>query len=231
MTENYRSPFIVIEGTDGSGKGTQTDMLENRIQAAGLDVVKFDFPRYGQPSAKLVEAYLNGELGDEKEVGSFAGSIYYAIDRFHAAKDIRIAQEAGSIVLSNRFIGSNMAHQGQKIDDDAKRLSYFNWIRELELNTLNIPEPDINFILLVDPGIAQSLVDKKAQRSYTDAKRDIHEASLSHLQRAYRVYQEMADIYPESFKIIDCVKNGKIMPIEEIHQEIWAQLQDYLPKF
>ena len=112
-----RAPFIVIEGTDGSGKGTQTDLLKARLDEEGVSVSSFDFPRYGEPSARLVEAYLNEELGSEKEVGPFVGSTYYAIDRFHASFAMREAIKRGDTIISNRYVASNMAHQGQKIDE------------------------------------------------------------------------------------------------------------------
>lgn len=222
-----KQPFIVIEGTDGSGKATQTELLKKRLQEAGTPVASFDFPRYGENSAKLVESYLNGELGTEEEVGPYVGSTYFAIDRFHASKDMHEALKAGKVVISNRYIASNMAHQGQKISDPEARKKYFQWLHQLEYGEFGIPKPDLNIVLLVEPEISQQLVDRKAKREYTDKKRDIHEASIAHLTRAFKTYQQITELYPEDFVLIHCTKNGKILPIAQIHELIWAEISNW----
>ncbi len=224
-----RKPFIVIEGTDGSGKATQTELLKKRLKSEGIDVADFDFPRYGEDSALLLEAYLNGKLGDEHEVGPYVGSTYFAIDRFHAAKGMHAALDAGKAVISNRYIASNMAHQGQKIEDVNERREYFKWLHTLEFETFGIPKPDLSIVLLVEPAVSQRLVDKKSARTYTEKKRDIHEASIDHLQRSYDVYKQITELYPDDFTLINCTKDGEILPIEEIHNKIWQAYNNFDP--
>src|SRR5687767_3694346 len=109
-----RGIFIAIEGADGSGKGTQFKRLATRLARAGYDVAAFDFPQYNQPSSYFVRQYLNGKYGSAEEVGPYTGSLFYALDRYEAAPLIRKALEQGKVVLTNRFVGSNMAHQGAK---------------------------------------------------------------------------------------------------------------------
>jgi dTMP kinase len=104
--------FIVLEGSDGSGKTTQFELLKKRLIGAGYEVEVFDFPRYEKPSSHFVRQYLNGEYGSASSVNPYTASLFYALDRYEAAKDIKSALERGRVVLSNRYVGSNMAHPG-----------------------------------------------------------------------------------------------------------------------
>lgn len=219
-----RGAFIVIEGTDGVGKGTQSELLVQRLKDEGYDVALYDFPRYGEASARLVEAYLNGELGPAKDNGPYVASSYYAIDRYHAGVSIRADIEAGKVVISNRYVGSNMGHQGQKIEDNGERSRYFDWVMNLEFEIFQIPRPDINIVLMLDPEFSQTLIDQKEKRSYTDKKRDLHEADLGHLQRAKKVYEEICSQFPESFVTIDCNDTEGIKSREAIHDLIWNRV-------
>ncbi len=221
--------FIVIEGTDGSGKGTQFKLLAERLAKAGYDVATFDFPQYDHPSSYFVREYLNGSYGSNDEVGPYTASLFYALDRYEVAPKIRAALEAGKIVLANRFVGSNMAHQGTKFANIEERRGYFIWLDNLEFEMLHIPRPTVSFVLRVPAGIAQQLVDKKEQRNYTDKKRDIHEADLSHLERSVSVYDEMCELFPHDFTRIDCVRNGQLMDIETIQRILWDKIDPLLP--
>src|SRR5580698_5506947 len=136
--------FIVIEGTDGSGKGEQTIRLVKRLKDSGMAVAPFDFPRYAEPSAWFVSRYLNGKFGTITEVGPKTASLFYALDRYAAAPDIRAALAAGTIAVSNRYVGSNLGHQGSKFDDPAERQEYFKWNYDLEYVINGIPKPDLN---------------------------------------------------------------------------------------
>lgn len=220
--------FIVIEGSDGSGKGTQFKLISDRLAAEGHDVATYDFPQYDQPSSYFVREYLNGNYGSADELGAYTPSLFFALDRFQAAQNIKKDLTAGKIVLSNRFIGANMAHQGQKIDDPAERSRYYEWLYDLEFGILGIPKPDLNIVLLVPADIAQQLVDQKEARSYTDKKRDIHEADLNHLRRAVAAYESLCRQFPDSFQPIQGVVDGKLLPIPDVTDLIWAKLAPLL---
>ncbi len=226
----HKGFFAVIEGTDGSGKGTQFRLLIERLEAAGYDVATFDFPQYEQESSYFVRRYLNGAYGTADSVGPYTGSLFYALDRYEAAPAIREALEAGKVVLANRFTGSNMAHQGTKFRNPEERRGYFIWLDNLEFQMLSIPRPDANIVLRVPADIAQTLVDKKEERSYTDKKRDIHEADLDHLQRSVEVYDDLCNLFPKDFTRIDCVRSGQLLDIEAVQSLIWEKLQPHLPK-
>lgn len=222
--------FLVIEGTDGSGKGTQFELLKQNLLDQGYDVETFDFPQYENESSHFVKQYLNGKYGSAEEVGPYTGSLFYALDRYEAAPRIRKALSEGRVVLANRFTGSNMAHQGTKFDNVEQRRGYFIWLDQLEFEMLNIPRPDLSLVLRVPAEIAQDLVDKKSKRSYTDKKRDLHEADINHLRKSVEVYYNLCQLFPKDFKQIDCVRSGKILSVDKIQNLIQQTIKPYLPQ-
>ncbi|HEV7453956.1 MAG TPA: FAD-dependent thymidylate synthase [Candidatus Saccharimonadales bacterium] len=225
-----RGAFIVIEGTDGSGKGTQFQLLRDRLVTAGYKVEAFDFPQYDQPSSYFVTQYLNGKYGKADEVGPYTASLFYALDRYESAARIRKAIDEGKIVISNRFTGSSMGHQGTKFANSEERRGYFIWLDNLEFEMLRIPRPDISFVLRVPVDITQQLIDQKDERGYTDKKRDIHESDHSHLERALAVYDDMTQLFPKDFQRIDCVRGGKLLDIETVQSMLWEKIVPMLPQ-
>lgn len=215
-----KGKFIVIDGTDGSGKATQTGLLVDELKLNGYQVEMTDFPQYGTKSAGLIEEYLNGKYG---QVGPEAASIFYAIDRFDASFKIRQWLAEGMIVISNRYVTANAGHQGGKISDDYDRLKFFKWLDNLEYNIFGIPKPDLNIILHMPAEMAQSLVDKKsaAARNYANGKkRDLHEADLKHLQNAEKVYIEISKLFPNT-KLVECTSSGRLLSPEQVHNKVW----------
>ncbi len=218
----------MIEGTDGSGKSLQTELLVKHLKKAKQKVEQISFPQYGKKSAGMIEDYLNGKFGTAKEVGPYRASIFYAIDRYAAAPQIKTWLAQNKIVIANRYVASNMGHQGGKIANLKERKKYFDWNYNLEYKIFGIPKPDVNLILHVTPKISQKLIDKKGAREYLHGKkRDIHEADLNHLKDAEQAYINITKLYPE-FKLIECVKNGQILPPEQIHAIISKEIQKYL---
>lgn len=226
MSENTKGLFIMIEGTDGCGKSTQTELLVEHLKKEGYAVEHINFPQYGTPSAQMVEQYLNGELGTADEVGPYRASIFFAIDRYAAATKIRNWLENGTVVIANRYVGSNMGHQGGKISDPKKRQAYFDWNYHLEYTIFDIPKPNVNLILHMPAVVAQQLVDKKEAREYLHGKkRDIHEDDLHHLLNAEAAYLDIAKRYPE-FTVVECAKDDSPLPKEEIHELIWKIIKE-----
>lgn len=225
MAQGY---FIVLEGTDGSGKGTQTELLVNRLKQDGREVEVISFPRYGQPSCALVEYYLNGKLGSLQDISPYRGSIFYAIDRYVASFKIRSWILENKIVICNRYVGSNMGHQGGKMKNPDERQKYFDWNYDLEYNIFGIPKPDINIVLHVTPEISQTLVDKKTSREYLNGKkRDIHEDDLDHLRSAENAYLQMVDRFPE-FRLVECVENNQLLSVEAVQAKVYALVRQEL---
>lgn len=226
--QNYSGKLIVIDGTDGSGKATQAQLLTERLKRLGYEVALVDFPQYGKKSAGLVEEYLNGKYGTADEVGPYRASIFYAADRYDASFQMRKWLEEGKIVITNRYVTANMGHQGGKISDAAERQKYFNWLYQLEYEQFGIPKPDLNLILHVDAAVAQQLVDQKGHRDYVGGqKRDIHEADLEHLRNAEKVYLEIAQTFP-GFQLIECSPHGAILDREAVNWLVWQAIAPLL---
>lgn len=220
--------FIVVDGTDGSGKATQTRLLVKRLKREGYKVAMADFPQYGTKSAGLAEEYLNGKYGKPNDVGPYRASIFYACDRYDGSFKIKKWLNEGKIVISNRYVASNLGHQGGEIKNFAERKKYFNWLYRLEYDLFGIPKPDLNIILHVDAGVAQKLVDKKGKREYVGGKkRDLLEKDLKHLRNAEKVYLEIAKKFPD-FTLIECTENGRIMNRESIAEMTWDKIKKVL---
>jgi dTMP kinase len=219
-----KGKLIVLDGTDGAGKATQTNLLMETLQAQGYEVEIADFPKYGSKSAGPLEEYLNGKYG---QLNPYASSIFYAVDRLDASIEMRQWLDEGKIVISNRYVTANAGHQGGKIADRAERLKFFKWLDNLEYNIFGIPKPNMNIILHVPAKLGQTMVDKKHKSSHAyvgGKKRDLHEADLDHLKNAERVYVEISKLFPNT-RLIECVENGKLLPPQEIHNQIWEYVR------
>ena len=219
-----KGKFIVIAGTDGSGKATQMKLLIERLKNKGYDVETTDFPQYGHKSAALVEEYLNGKFGPAEEVGPYRASIFYACDRYAASFKIKEWLDEGKIVVSNRYVSANVGHQGGKIKNIQERNKYLDWLFDLEFNIFKIPKPDKNILLYMPPEIGQQLVDQKDLREYIEngKMKDIHEADLKHLRDAADAYLYAAEKY--DWDKIDCAPSRKLRTREDISDEIWKKV-------
>ena len=227
--QNHHGVFIVLEGSDGSGKGTQFRLLSERLKAVGHDVAVFDFPRYGEPSSYFVKRYLNGDYGPAAEVSPYTASIFYALDRYEAAPQIKEALNSGKIVLANRYVGSSMAHQGTKFGSQAEQRGFFMWVDGLEYKLLGIPRPNLNLFLRVPSEISYRLIAQKPQRGYTNKKRDEHEADTEHIEKAVAAYDLLCKLFPRDFREINCARNGQIRGVLEINDLIWNTIKPLLP--
>ena len=222
--------FIAIEGGDGSGKGTQAQRIELRLREAGVDVMKISFPRYGEASAEVAGKYLNGDYGSANDLHPDIASLPFAIDRFAAKQEIldHLAK-SNAVVIADRYVASNLAHQGSKLDDQTERVAFYERISQIEFGILGLPEPSLSIVLLVPATVAQANVDKKDTRSYTQKKRDIHEADADHLEKSRRNYEELVELYPQKFTAINCMQDeNEMRSIEAIHEDIWQLLDKEL---
>ncbi|MEA3304224.1 MAG: thymidylate kinase [Patescibacteria group bacterium] len=225
---NKKGKLIVIEGTDGSGKGTQTKKLVSTLRDYGIPFTQYSFPNYGQPGSELVQHYLNGKLGTTEEVSAYQGSILYAADRLFSAKSMREDIEAGKIVICDRYVTSNLVHQSSKIDDLGELEEYIAWIEDLEYNKLNLPKPDLVLFLDMPWEVSYRLIEEKAQREYIEegkGNRDMHEGDKNHLKFAYKRACYLADIN-DSWKVISCSEDGvEPLPKEIISEDIWDTIR------
>ena len=225
--------FIVIDGTDGSGKTTQLNLLKKRLETAGYVVALADFPQYNTKSSGLIEEYLSGKYGQADDIDSYKASIFYAVDRYDASFKIREWLAQGKIVLANRYTSANMGHQGCKIANPLERKVFFNWLYDLEYKIFEIPHPDLTIILHVEADIAQRMAKERSRADWNGKTTDIHEENLNHLKKAEQVYLEIAENFP-NFKLINCTNDNKILDREEISRFIWPTVSkivnhDFVP--
>ncbi len=223
-----RGTFIVIEGPDGSGKSEQFKRLIARIPS-GMVLQTTHFPQYEEPSSYFVREYLAGNYGTLADIGPYEASLFYAMDRFDASvKRLSKWLEAGDTVILDRFVGSNMGHQGSKIDDEAERMKFFKWLYDIEYGMLKIPKPDLNIILHVPAAIALELRKKRAAQETAPQKKDIHEADIAYLEKTEKVYLQIAELFPKDFTVVECMESGRLLSIEEVHEKVWAIAQKAL---
>lgn len=221
-----RGVFIAIEGSDGSGKATQFNLLSERLKAAGYDVSTFDFPQYDKESSYFVKQYLNGRYGTATGINPYVSSLFYALDRYEASSAINEALQKGHIVICNRYVGSNMAHQGAKLDDPAEQRGFFVWADNLEYQLLGIPRPDISVYLRVPAEVSDRLINK----SKTNSAKDQHESDLNFMKKSVKTYDLLCQLFPKDFKSIDCAKDGQILSVPQISNLIWNQISPILPQ-
>lgn len=218
-----KGKFIVIEGTDGSGKGTQVHLLVNRLKEEGKTVEMVDFPQYDSPSSYFVAKYLRGEYGTAEEVGAYKASLFYALDRYDKSADIKKWLDEGVTVIANRYVSASMGHQAGKIDDLKERDIYLEWLHNLEYTVCGIPQPDQTIFLFVPPEIGQQMVNSKRTREYTQGKeRDIHEADLNHLKKASEAYFYVAKKY--NWTVVPCTEEGEMLTREAIHERLYETI-------
>ncbi len=220
--------FIVIDGLDGSGKGTQAKILVRKLKQDGYDVELADFPQYGQWSAEFVERYLRGEFGSAQDVGPYRASLFYALDRYAASFMIRDWLCKGKIIISNRYVSANKGHQLGKLHTEEEMRTFLQWLNNLEYNLLGIPQPDLTLFLHMKPEIGQQLVDRKKERSYVKG-RDLHEADIQHLRDAERAFLFCAKHDTvEQWKTITCFSDDGPRLIQDIHREIYETVKKIL---
>ena len=214
--------FIVIEGGDGAGKGTQAKLLVERLREE-TKVSYFDFPQYEKTLAgKLVWRYLKGEFGDPLLLSPYIASLPYALDRVAARDDLNKALEEG-VVICNRYTPSNIGHQASKLSED-KMEEFISWLEQMEYGELKIPKPTLVIYLYVPVEIASRLVEKKEARAYIGGEnvkgaKDGHEKDSEYQRKSIEVYTKMSK-ERNDWKLINCVEDGRLLSVEEIHDKI-----------
>jgi dTMP kinase len=198
--------LIAIEGIDGSGKRTQLDLLEKALAARGLRVYSTGFPQYDSLFGKMVGQFLNGEFGNLGSIDVHLTALLYAGDRFEAKPRLTAALDEGKIVLVDRYIASNLAHQTARVSPD-KRNEFLAWIEHLEYTIYGLPRENLVLYLRLPAVEAQALVAKKSARSYTTAKQDILEASLKHLEEAAQMYDSLSR--RASWATVECFDSSR----------------------
>ena len=216
--------LIVIEGLDGSGKGTQSALLETYAQARG-GVRKITFPDYDSPSSALVKMYLAGDFGTEAgAVNAYAASMFYAVDRFASFQtQWKEDYHAGKTIIADRYVTANMVYQLSKLPETEWE-DFLFWLEDLEYGKLGLPRPDRVLYLDVPPHVSQQLLQSRYGGDLS--KKDIHEKDLKYLLHCRECALFAAKKL--NWKVLNCADENGLRSIEDIHNEIVHELEDLL---
>lgn len=217
--------LIVIEGTDGSGKSTQFRLLSAHLEKDGVAFKHLVFPRYDQESSALIRMYLGGQFGTKpSDVNAYAASAFYAVDRYASYKmDWGQWYEDGGLVLSDRYTTSNAVHQTSKEPAQTQN-DFLQWLYDFEYNKLGLPRPDLVIYLDVPTDFTERLLRHREQDTNTHA--DIHEKDMQYLATCRETGRTAAAYY--GWTVIQCVKDGQLRSMEDIHQEIYSHISKCL---
>lgn len=223
-----KGKLIVIEGSDGTGKETQSGILLNRLNSSGVlgkqRAHLVSFPDYDSPAGKKIRAYLNGELGNLEEISPRNAALLYAEDRRAKKREMEDILRRGDWIVADRYIQSNMAYQGAKIENSAAREDFYRWLNDLEYGIFGIPKPDLVIMLKLESFVAAEHLAAREQF-------DIHEQDEAYLDRVRSEYEKLAsgyykDIFSESWKTVLCTKDRKQLSRESISDEIYKIIQE-----
>ena len=217
--------LFVIDGTDGSGKQTQLETLKKRLADEKIDYRTVSFPNYESPSSSLVKMYLSGEFGENaKDVSPYIASTFYAADRYATfQKEYKEYYKNGGIILADRYTTANMVHQAGKIKDEVEREKFLDWLWDFEFNLYGLPVPTEVFFLNMPPEYSSKLMKDRQNKITHEAQKDIHEKDPIYLKEAYDAACELAKQY--NWYEIKCVKDGEIRTIQDINDEIFAEVK------
>ena len=217
--------LIVIEGTDGSGKSTQFKLLTSRLEAEDRTFQKLVFPQYAEPSSALIRMYLGGEFGSKpSDVNAYAASAFYAVDRYASYKKVWGQwYEDGGLIVSDRYTTSNAVHQASK-EPLEKQPEFLQWLYDFEYNKLGLPAPDLVIYLDVPTDFTEAMMRRREADTNTTA--DIHEQDMSYLATCRRTGKAAAEYY--GWTVIQCVQDGHMRSIEDIHEEIYRHITSCL---
>ena len=212
--------LVVIEGSDGSGKATQTRKLFERLRDVGVDVRRVSFPNYESDSSALIKMYLRGDFGGNAEaVNPYAAATFYAIDRFANFFEWKNFYQRGGLVLSDRYVGSNMAYQAAKLDDERERIKFLAWLDDLEYRHYGLPRPNLTIFLDMSPEICAVLRRERGRE-------DIHEADAAYQNKIYNMYKELARKY--GWRVVNCQSGSFARSTMDIHEEILTLVEEIL---
>ena len=217
--------LIVFEGTDGSGKSTQFELLAKRLEAEQIGFQRLRFPQYEEPSSALIRMYLGGAFGDDPEaVNAYAASTFYAVDRYASYQRVwKDYYQGGGLVVSDRYTTSNAVHQGSKVPE-GERAEFFRWLYDLEYDRMGLPRPDLVVLLDMPVELSEQLMRKREQSTGTHA--DIHERDEDYLKKCHEAALHAAAYY--GCRTVSCAKDGAIRSVEEIHEEVYAIVKSCL---
>ena len=220
--------LFVIEGTDGSGKQTQFNLLKDHLINDNIDFKTISFPNYESRSSSLVKMYLSGEFGENaKDISPYIASTFYAADRYATyKKDLEEFYNNGGIILADRYTTANMVHQSGKIKDKDEREKFLDWLWDFEFNLYKLPIPTKAFFLNMPPEYSIKLMENRKNKFTNEEKKDIHEKDKNHIVDSYNAACELVEKY--NWYEVKCVKDDILRTIDDIHEEIFTEIKKYI---
>ena len=215
----HQGKLIVIEGGDGSGKSTQANLLLNYLERQNIPHSSLDFPQYDSFYGEIVAKFLRGEFGELNSVSPYLAALTFALDRYSVKDEIIERLHRGEIIIANRYVTSNIAHQGSKFEDKSKRDAFISWLEELEYEVHGLPREDIVLLLQVPSEMTVKLTLMKDERIYLQGKSDIQEQDRNYQNATEMMYNILSQQYKHWISIL-CFKNGTMKSKEDIHQSI-----------
>lgn len=226
---NRRGKLVVMDGTDGSGKGTQTELLLKYLDDHDISNKYIDFPRYYTSfHGKMVGKFMSGELGSLDEVSPYLASLIYALDRLTARDELVDWLDEGNLVVANRYTTSSFAFQTVRVKK-SEREEFLKWLYNMEYKEHKLPKEDLVLFLYVPVEVSQKLLDKKKKttRKYltNGKKKDINESDVSYQSQVLKMYLELAK-RNKHWEVIKCVDaKNNILSVETIHKKIIKTLR------
>lgn len=211
--------MIVIEGLDGSGKGTQTKRLLSELVEQGVSTLQVSFPNYASPSASLVKMYLSGAFGkDPADVNAYAASTFYAVDRFaNYETQWKQAYREDTLILCDRYTTSNIVYQLGKLPKNEWE-DYVCWLEEFEYHKLALPRPDLVLYLDMPVEVSQKLI--AFRYGGDESKKDIHEKDIAFLKTCRE--NALYAAHRQGWQVVNCAKGNSPRTVEDIHKELLA---------
>ena len=221
--------LIAIEGIDGSGKGTQAGRLVSSLRDMGLKVDTLQFPRYSATTfGSAIGDFLNGRFGTLNEVHPQLAAVLYAGDRYESRSLLIRMMEENDIIVLDRFVGSNLAHQSAKLEDEA-RIALIEWIEKIEFEVFALPRPTLTILIDMSSQMSRELVSRKAARDYTTQEADLQESDLPYLEKVRRCYLALSHSRIDWQTVHGLNDDGKLKSIDEVGHEILTVVKQHLP--
>lgn len=210
-----KGKLIVIEGPDATGKATQTELLVRRLKKARKNVHRISFPQYGQRSAQLVKLYLGGTFGPAAMVSPFLASIFFLSDQVAARARLKQWLKVGHTVVADRYVPSNVVHQGAKLTNKVARATFTKWLENLSYTTLGLPKPSVVILLDLPNVVREKLITKRGRQ-------DGHEKDKAYLRRVSAVYRSLAR--QEHWVRIPCTRSSRMRSRAAIANDIFRMV-------
>ena len=241
---NRNALFVVIEGVDGSGKGTQSKMLAERLRKEHYRTTLLSFPRYRETEGgKLVGKYLDGQLRGMEDADPRVKALIFTLDRVESRPLLEAHLQVDDVVICDRYVLSNVAHQaafwkgserclaGSVVEQE--RREFCSWLEDLEFDRLGMPKADLTFVFDLPVDQAQMLIAKKLGRSYTAKAADLHEADTDYLKKVRQAYRQVAEHPGRNHGRvgqIGLMRNGHVKDPKTIHEQVYETVKCLLPR-